>query len=131
MNNNLNIQIMKKTLLVLLTFVALFVSGHVHAQFRSLPGQVTDSFKVRYPTATGVTWSDKVSAFQAVFMIDKEKYVARYSKDGEWLLVAQCRLRKQLRTFSLTRIEEIDSTGDFFEPSALTFAQYIKKFYEN
>jgi hypothetical protein len=83
-NNNLNISIMKKTLYLLITFVAFFVTIGAQAQFRPIPGVVTDSFKIRYPNATAVTWSDKVSAFQAVFMVGTEKHVARYSKDGQW-----------------------------------------------
>ena len=75
---------MKKTLFVLLTFGAFFVANHASAQFRSLPGVVTDSFKIRYPAATSVAWSDKVSAFQATFTLNNEKYTARYSKDGQW-----------------------------------------------
>jgi hypothetical protein len=75
---------MNKTFFVLLSFVALFAAGSAHAQFRSLPGVVTDSFKIRYPNARNVTWSDKVSAFQAVFLLDTVHMVARYAKDGQW-----------------------------------------------
>lgn len=75
---------MKKTLFVLLSFVALFATSSASAQFRSLPGVVTDSFKIRYPTATDVSWSDKVSAFRATFMLGKDRVVAMFSKDGQW-----------------------------------------------
>ncbi len=75
---------MKKTLFFVYTFVALFMATGVQAQFRSLPGVVTDSFKVKYPTATGVSWTDKVSAFQAVFTLDTDKVTARFDKDGHW-----------------------------------------------
>ena len=83
-NDNLNISFMKKTFFVLLSFVALFSTSSAHAQFRSLPGVVTDSFKVRYPDAKDVSWADKVSAFQATFMLGPDRVVARYSKDGQW-----------------------------------------------
>ena len=75
---------MKKTFFVLLSFVALFATKGANAQFRSLPGVVTDSFKIRYPDAKDVSWSDKVSAFQATFMLGQDRVVARYSKDGQW-----------------------------------------------
>lgn len=75
---------MKKTLFVLLSFVALLATTTAHAQFRSLPGVVTDSFKVRYPDAKDVTWSDKVTGFRATFMQDKNRMVATFSKDGQW-----------------------------------------------
>src|ERR1700761_120692 len=100
-NDNLNISFMKceaftntlknffmkvsnKTFFVLLSFVALFATTGANAQFRSLPGVVTDSFKIRYPDAKDVAWADKVSAFQATFMLDGDRVVARYSKDGQW-----------------------------------------------
>jgi hypothetical protein len=75
---------MKKTFFVLLSFVALLATTDVQAQFRSLPGAVTDSFKTRYPQAKNVSWSDKVSAFQAVFTEGADRVTARFSKDGQW-----------------------------------------------
>lgn len=84
-NDNLNISFMsKKTLFLLVSFVALFAVNHADAQFRSLPGAVTDSFKVKYPAAKDVSWSDKVSAFQATFTLGSDKMIARFSKDGQW-----------------------------------------------
>ena len=64
----------------------LFVAGSAQAQFRSVPAAVTDSFKARYPSATGVSWSDKLLAgsFVASFMLDKEKYTARFDNKGVW-----------------------------------------------
>ena len=75
---------MNKTFFVLLSFVALFATTSAQAQFRSLPGAVTDSFKTRYPQAKEVSWSDKVSAFQATFTEGSDHMVARFSKDGQW-----------------------------------------------
>lgn len=60
-----------------------------------------------------------------------EPFAVYCSAKGEWLLIAHCRLRKEFRTFLLARIEEVFSIDETFEPSALTFAQYLKKFYEN
>jgi hypothetical protein len=77
-------KVSKKTFFVLLSFVALFATTSANAQFRSLPGVVTDSFKIRYPDAKDVSWADKVSAFQATFMLGSDRVVARYSKDGQW-----------------------------------------------
>lgn len=60
-----------------------------------------------------------------------EPFAIYCSANGDWLLIAHCRLRKEFRTFSLTGIEEIHATNENFEPSALTFAQYLKKYYGN
>ena len=54
------------------------------AQFRKIPGEVTDSFKVKYPTATAVSWKDNVTSFQATFTLNSEKYTAKYNSKGEW-----------------------------------------------
>ena len=75
---------MKKTLYLLLVFASLMIAGRVDAQFRSIPAVVTDSFKAKYPTAADVSWSDKVSNFQASFMLGKERLVAKYDSKGVW-----------------------------------------------
>jgi Putative beta-lactamase-inhibitor-like, PepSY-like len=75
---------MKKLLYCLLMGGFVMLTATAHAQFRSIPAVVTDSFKTQYPKATSVSWSDKVSAFQATFTLDNEKYVARYGSKGEW-----------------------------------------------
>lgn len=62
---------------LLLTFTA-------NAQFRKIPGIVTDSFKIKYPSAQNVSWSDKITVFQASFNLDKAEYTAKYNKQGEW-----------------------------------------------
>ncbi|HEV9035976.1 MAG TPA: PepSY-like domain-containing protein [Puia sp.] len=76
---------MKKSLYLLLVFGFLMTAGHVDAQFRSIPAVVTDSFKVKYPTAANVSWSDKVSNFQASFMVGKDRLVAKFDSKGVWL----------------------------------------------
>jgi hypothetical protein len=95
-NDNLNISFMKKTFFVLLSFVAMLATTNVHAQFRSLPGVVTDSFKIRYPDAKDVSWADKVSAFQATFRLGSDRVVARYSKDGQWQGATKAILKDQI-----------------------------------
>src|ERR1700741_157654 len=84
-NINLNIRFMKKLIYLLIVSFSLFSAGKAHAQFRSVPAVVTDSFKAKYPSATGVSWSDKLFAgsFQATFTPVKESYVARFGNKGE------------------------------------------------
>ena len=71
--------------------VLLFVFGlslttaTVNAQIRKIPATVTDSFKEKYPGATGVEWRDKLSVFTAVFLNDGVNYEARYNSKGQWL----------------------------------------------
>lgn len=55
------------------------------AQFRKIPAEVTDSFKIKYPTATRVSWSDKIGSFQAEFKDGEQKIKANFSSKGEWL----------------------------------------------
>jgi len=68
--------------------VLLFVFGlslttaTVNAQIRKIPATVTDSFKEKYPGATGVEWRDKLSVFTAVFKNDGLNYEARYNSKG-------------------------------------------------
>ena len=63
---------------------AFLMSSSAHAQFRKIPAAVTDSFKMKYPSATAVEWKDKVTSFQASFILDNVKFNAKYSSKGEW-----------------------------------------------
>ena len=55
-----------------------------NAQFRNIPAEVTDGFKVKFPKATHVTWKDKITSFQAEFVQNKDKVKATFSSKGEW-----------------------------------------------
>ncbi|HVV07203.1 MAG TPA: PepSY-like domain-containing protein [Puia sp.] len=70
----------------LMVFIASFflMATAAHAQFGSVPGVVTDSFKIKYPNAKSVTWRDNIGSFQATFKLDSLTYTAKYSKKGEW-----------------------------------------------
>ncbi len=67
------------------SFVLLIVMFSVDAQFRKIPGDVTDSFKVRYEDASGVSWKDRLSSFQADFTMDDKEMKALFSSKGEWI----------------------------------------------
>ena len=75
---------MKKLLYLTLIFGALFTAAGAKAQFGSIPGVVTDSFKVKYPDAKSVSWSGKLSSFNATFTLGNEKHIAKFNKKGEW-----------------------------------------------
>ena len=76
---------MKKLLYLTLIFGSLLTSVGASAQFGSVPGVVTDSFKIKYPTAKSVSWSSKIGgSYQATFTLENEKEVARFNKKGEW-----------------------------------------------
>lgn len=67
-------------------FLSLFTIGSAQAQFRKIPGEVTDAFKQQYPNAAKASWSDKVSYFAVDFMLDSGKYDAQYTIKGVWKL---------------------------------------------
>ena len=56
----------------------------VHAQLRSLPSVVTDSFKIKYPNAAQVSWSDKLSYWQVSFYQGSDAMTAKFKNTGEW-----------------------------------------------
>ena len=57
----------------------------VNAQFRKIPGDVTDSFKVKYENASGVSWKDRLSSFQANFTLGDKEMKALFTSKGEWI----------------------------------------------
>ena len=73
---------MKKQLLLLLS-VVLFITP-AFAQLRKIPAEVTDAFKTKYPAASAISWSDKLTSFGASFTFNKEKLTADFSPKGVW-----------------------------------------------
>jgi hypothetical protein len=71
-------------------FIAVFVTGisfmslSAGAQLRRLPSVVTDSFNLRFPGATKVTWKDKITVFQADFIFNNATEQAKYNSKGQW-----------------------------------------------
>ena len=64
---------------------AMVITISATAQFRDIPGAVTNAFKAKYPEATNVQWDDRVTNFQAKFLKDSATYEARFDKNGTWI----------------------------------------------
>ncbi|HET6255610.1 MAG TPA: PepSY-like domain-containing protein [Puia sp.] len=76
---------MKKIIFCCLLFGgSLMIDAPVSAQLRSLPSAVTDSFKVKYPNAAQVSWSDKLGYWQASFYLGADELTAKFRNNGEW-----------------------------------------------
>jgi predicted DNA-binding transcriptional regulator YafY len=60
-----------------------------------------------------------------------ERQVAPYhilNQSGSWYLIGYCHTRKEIRTFSLNRIQEISLTDDYFErPPDFDLQKYLAK----
>ena len=69
----------------ILSFALLLGILSVKAQFRKIPGDVTDSFKVKYENASGVSWKDRLSSFQADFTLGDKEMKALFTSKGEWI----------------------------------------------
>ncbi|MDT0606725.1 helix-turn-helix transcriptional regulator [Croceitalea rosinachiae] len=54
---------------------------------------------------------------------------ALYSTQGNWLLIAFCRLRKEFRVFRIDLIQKISSNNEYFESHNMTLEEYYKKTY--
>lgn len=60
-----------------------------------------------------------------------EPFAIFSNSNDEWVLVAHCRSRKDFRTFSMKRIENISFTKENFAKHTITFEQYLKNKYGN
>jgi len=70
---------------IFIAFAFIFLSvGAVMAQIRKIPSEVTNAFKDKYPSASDVTWKDKLTSFQASFTNNGEKMTAWFTKDDGW-----------------------------------------------
>lgn len=65
--------------------VLMLVMFSSNAQFRKIPAVVTDAFKAKYEDASGVSWRDKLSSFQADFKLGDKEMRSTFSSKGEWL----------------------------------------------
>ncbi len=57
----------------------------VSAQFRKIPAEVTDAFKLKYANASGVSWKDKISGFQADYVLANKPMKSMFSAQGTWM----------------------------------------------
>lgn len=51
---------------------------------------------------------------------------ALYSTQENWILIAWCRLRKEMRSFRLDRIRKMETTTEKFEPQPFTLQEYFE-----
>jgi predicted DNA-binding transcriptional regulator YafY len=58
-----------------------------------------------------------------------EPFALFSNTNDEWVLVAFCRLKKDFRSFSLSKIKNFSFTYEKFIPQNITFEQYLKKKY--
>ena len=67
-----------------LVLAILLFAGALSAQIRKIPASVTDAFKSRYPHAENVEWKDRLSYFEADFILNGATVSADFSNKGEW-----------------------------------------------
>ena len=79
----------KKSILLFLFAATLFTTKQAHAQLRKIPAEVTNSFSEKFPDATNVEWRDQLIDFKVFFNEDDNKYVAKFSNQGEWKVTEQ------------------------------------------
>jgi len=75
---------MKKQWMILMVSGLLMVSIGSFAQIRKIPSAVTDALKTQFPAAEKVEWKDKLTVFEASYLIDNKRYFASYNTKGEW-----------------------------------------------
>jgi hypothetical protein len=73
---------MKKILLLLTISVSFAVAD---AQVRSIPSPATDAFKAKYPDAKTVSWKDKITSFEASFVLNSISTDAYFTGKGDWV----------------------------------------------
>ncbi len=64
-------------------------------------------------------------------ILEIEPFAIFSNSNDEWVLIANCRLRNEFRSFSISKIESLSFTGEKFEKHKITFENYIKKTFNN
>lgn len=75
---------MKKSIYVMMTALFLAIMTVSFAQIRTMPAEVTNAFKAKFPEAQNVAWKDKLSSWEATFTEKGVKTEAWFSNKGEW-----------------------------------------------
>ena len=52
-----------KIILIISLLLSVFVFPHSYAQIRSVPAQVTEALRSKYPASSNVAWKDKLHLF--------------------------------------------------------------------
>lgn len=74
---------MKKQFILLIS-VFLLTASAAFSQLRKIPAEVTEAFKNKFPAAKNVSWSDKITAFEASFDQEDTKMHTSFSAKGDW-----------------------------------------------
>jgi hypothetical protein len=74
---------MKKVLLFIL-MTTMLGANIVFAQLRSVPSEVTNALKEKFPKASDVSWKDNLTNWQAKFKDDSIKTSVYFTSKGEW-----------------------------------------------
>ena len=74
---------------IITTILISMICNLVSAQVRSIPAEVTEAFKEKYPNAKMVTWKDNLSNYEADFTDASHKFEVKFNSKGEWLETAR------------------------------------------
>jgi hypothetical protein len=113
---------MKKVFVILMSAVFVITSQSVSAQLRDVPAEVTTAFAEKYPNAKNVSWSDKISSFQATFKDNGAICEARFNKDGIWKETEKAITLEQLPS----SVQEAFNSSKFKEWTLRTVAKIDK-----
>lgn len=75
-------------------------------------------------TLTKITYQAEENKNETVRTIEP---FAVFSTQGNWILIAYCRLRKDFRAFRLDRINQLTTFNDNFKPHKITLQEYFEK----
>jgi hypothetical protein len=73
---------MKK--LMFLLVMSITISTFSFGQLGHIPAQLTESFKSKYPNATDVSWSKRLTRYTIKFKMADKEYVSNFNDDGTW-----------------------------------------------
>ena len=94
--------------------MSLGLAVSAQAQFRSIPADVTGALQKQYPGASKVSWSDKLSYFQATFSLDTGGvFTARYGSKGEWRGTDEIITKDQIPATVLDGYSKSKYSGDW------------------
>jgi len=118
--NQLNKEIMKKTILALTLMITLSVSN-VFASEEKVSPQVLNAFKSEFTSAKEVDWTVSTRYYKAAFSLNGQRIFAYYSLEGEFMGLSRNLSTQQLPLHLMNTIQKTFSSdywvSDLFELS--------------
>ena len=127
---------MKSILIIFLAVFAITFSGAQTIPVSDVPDEVKTAFKVLFPEAREVSWSnEKQGVFEAEFEIKDVDFSANFNRDGRWMETEKEISKKEIPVLVLNSLKSgfkgyrIREVEEITTPEGISYEFTISRFF--